>query len=108
MLPRITRPASWQQDEGIVQPLSKDRDQLSRRLHHTSEKPPFGGFLFTIVQLSMQDTWTCPIAFPDSDTKWGNQHFIGVMEWHNTPFSGRITPFTNLVMNHAFTDTRLP
>lgn len=31
--PRITRPASWQQDEGIVQPLSKDEDQLSRRLH---------------------------------------------------------------------------
>jgi LAGLIDADG endonuclease len=41
MAPRITRPASWQQDEGIVQPLSKDKDQLSRRLHQY--RPPAPG-----------------------------------------------------------------
>jgi len=40
--PRITRPASWQQDEGIVQPLSKDEDQLSRRLHQFAA-PAFAG-----------------------------------------------------------------
>src|SRR6266700_2445268 len=32
--PRIIRPASCSQDEGIVRPVSKEMDQLSRRLHH--------------------------------------------------------------------------
>lgn len=44
---RITRSASWpEQDEGIVQPVSKEMDKLSRRLHQC--KPPVntGGFFF--------------------------------------------------------------
>lgn len=36
---RITRPASWQQDEGIVQPTSKEVEQLSRRLHQSDGHP---------------------------------------------------------------------
>ena len=52
---RITRPASCVQDEGIVQPVSKEMDQLSRRLHHyTPPGRPGGVFFclfFTILKL---------------------------------------------------------
>ena len=43
-LVRITRPASHSsatmKDEGIVQPVSKEMEQLSRRLHHFSPPAP--------------------------------------------------------------------
>ncbi len=43
---RITRPASWQQDEGIVQPVPKGADRLSRRLHQLNGHPCGGRLLF--------------------------------------------------------------
>src|SRR5208282_5076477 len=47
---RITRPASCTQDEGIVRPVSKEMDQLSRRLHHhTPPGRPGGVFLARVV-----------------------------------------------------------
>ena len=46
MPPRITRSASGLQDEGIVRPVSKEMDQLSRRLHHHTPPGQPGGVFF--------------------------------------------------------------
>jgi hypothetical protein len=43
---RITRPASCSQDEGIVRPVSKEMDQLSRRLHHHAPLAQSSGVFF--------------------------------------------------------------
>jgi len=53
---RITRSASWQQDEGIVQPVPKGADRLSRRLHH------FSGHLAVAVFFSAARCVDCGMA----------------------------------------------
>lgn len=50
---RITRPASCMQDEGIVQPVSKEMDQLSRRLHHHTPPGQPGGVFFCLFSTSV-------------------------------------------------------
>ncbi len=64
---RITRPASWQQDEGIVQPISKDVDQLSRRLHQPADPDSTSGSFFIPKDSWMSAYRTChPLAAPEA------------------------------------------
>ena len=62
--PRITRSASWQQDEGIVQPFSKDKDKLSRRLHHIDTPAPAGVLFWSlhITTYKQNNVLTAPEA----------------------------------------------
>jgi hypothetical protein len=58
VLPRITRPASCSQDEGIVRPVSKEMDQLSRRLHHHTPLRVTGRRFLSILADELNVRWT--------------------------------------------------
>ena len=69
---RITRPASCVQDEGIVQPVSKEMDQLSRRLHHHTPPGRPGGVFFSLffTILKLMGCYRCVLSLDPRDAAY--------------------------------------